>query len=229
MLLTYKHLKDGRVLEKGDELVIHGVEYRVYQSSTRCFLENKHSASNNSKVFQVLHKTKEEKYAWARQFKSTGCGDFPEFDNLQDLTNFTKDILEKSPYKEGDIVTIHKLKSGEDESDYPWSFVSEMSKNYGGKQAKIKTITVDTFPCSKLHYNGDPHKYILEEMDGTIIPYTWHSSMFTLKGRMTVQTFSDDEPDDDRYDDPDYCTKECYEDESITINDPHPVVTKIIL
>lgn len=225
MLLTYKHLKDGRVLEKNDELILHGIGYRVYCSSSRCFLENKESACNNSAVFDVLHKSREEKYAWARQFHSTGCGDFPEFDNLQDLTNFTKDILEKSPYKEGDIVTIHKLKSGEDESDYPWSFVKEMSNQYGGKQAKIKTITVDTFPCSKLHYNGDPHKYILE-MDGTTIPYTWHSSMFSLKATMKVY---DDEPEDDRYDEPDYCTKECYEDESIVISDPHPVVTKIIL
>lgn len=226
MLLTYKHLKDGRILEKGDEIILHGVEYRVYQSTTRCFLENKQSACNNSKVFQILQKTSEEKYAWARQFNSTGCGDFPEFNNMQDLTDFTKDILEKSPYKEGDIVVVHKLRSDEEETDYPWSFVCEMSNIYGGKQAKIRQITVDTFPCSKKHYNGDPHKYILEDMDGVTIPYTWHSSMFSLKARMKVY---DDEPEDDRYDDPDYCTKECYEDESIVISDPHTVVTKIIL
>ena len=226
MLLTYKHLKEGKILEKDDEIILHGIKYRVYYSSPRCFLENKDSEYNNSKVFEVLQITKEEKYDWAKQFHSTGSGDFPEFDNLQDLTDFTKDILEKSPYKEGDIVVIHKLEKDEDESDYPWSFVKDMSNNYGGKQAKIRSITVDTFPCSKKHYNGDPHKYILEKMDGTTIPYTWHSSMFSLRARMKVY---DDKPEDGKYDDPPFCPQECYEDESIVINNPHPVVTKIIL
>lgn len=226
MLLTYRHLKDGRILEEGDELIIHGIKYRVYYTSSRCCLENKEYSYSNAKVFQVLHITKEEKYAWARQFNSTECGDFPEFTNLKDLTDFTKDILEKSPYKEGDIVSIHKLESDEKESDYPWSFVSEMSRRYGGKQAKIKQITVDTFPCDRMHYNGDPHKYILEEMNGTTIPYTWHSSMFSLRASMKVY---DDEPEDSKHDDQPYCTQECYEDESIILNNPNPVVTKIIL
>lgn len=169
MARTYSSLIKGAPLKIGEELILHGIKYKVDgYGGTRFFLCATESWDNGA----VFKKFSQDKYDWARKYRSTGSGDFPEFTNLNSLTKFVISIYEEPEFKEGDYVTIIEREGVA--SDYPASYVDDMV-NYVGKTFVVKDLCLTESADDRKYFNGDPHWYYLETPSGNWI---WHSSMF---------------------------------------------------
>lgn len=157
--ITYQKLKAGYILKKDDVLdTLHGFnDLQVSGFGPKCWLNNPNG--NNSEPYEYL----------GIADPKDGFG-APEFDSLEELTKHVISLFEKSFYKIGDKVRI--LEREKDPSDYPFPFVGEMEE-YVGKILTIKRIEFNNI-CDKDKYNGDFHKYILDELGN----WYWHSSMF---------------------------------------------------
>ena len=158
--ITYQKLKEGYVLKKGDLIdTIHGFHgLEVFCCTETTWWLYNHNG-NNSAIYKYL----------GIADPKDGYG-APEFDSAEELTKNVISLFEMSPYKVGDKVRI--LEREKAPSDYPFSFVGEM-KEYVGKIFTIKRIEFNNI-CNKDKYNGDFHKYILDEPGD----WCWHSSMF---------------------------------------------------
>lgn len=178
-MVTYKDLCEGYILKNSDTLVLWGYEAEAIIDDRRSFLN--FPGMTNSRIFNELFRiSAADKYLWAEKFGSYGSGDFPEFTNSTDLTNFVKDIYEHSPYREGDIVIVNELVgSGE---DYPYYFSETMAKQKGRHFQISNTEFCGLFEeyyLKKEKYSktdGCPWKYRLVG-DG-VRGYNWVSSMF---------------------------------------------------
>lgn len=159
--ITYQKLKEGYILKEGDLIdTIHGFEGLEVTGLTmcgKCWLHNHNG--NNSAIYEYLG-IADPKLECAA----------PKFDSAEELTKHVILLFEMSPYKVGDKVRI--LECEKARNDYPFSFVGEMEKHVG-KIFTIKRIEFNNI-CNKDKYNGDFHKYILDESDY----WNWHSSMF---------------------------------------------------
>lgn len=159
--ITYQKLKAGYILKEGDVIdTIHGFEGLEVTGLTmccKCWLHN-HNGTNSA-IYEYLG-IADPKLECAA----------PEFDSAEELTKHVISLFEMSPYKVGDKVRI--LEREKAPSDYPYSFVNEMEA-YVGKIFTIKRIKFNNI-WAKDKYNGDFHKYILDEPGD----WAWHSSMF---------------------------------------------------
>lgn len=175
---TYFDLKDGRILEKGDMLNIHGIEYRVVDGSsggTRCWLTA--PGNRNSVIFDKLRI--DDKDAFVRGIRPVvNEGDFPEVGSYEDLTKVAIALFEVPEFKVGEKVRVAHREDYED--DYPYCFTDDMAE-LGGKEYTITVVNgADTkyylsmSDKAKESLNKDPHLYELD-MEGN--GYWWHSSM----------------------------------------------------
>jgi len=174
-MITYFDLKEDYILEKNDELLIHGIKHLVHQHVG--FYLRADNVFNNAKIFDLFGLSCEEKNDWANKFGALTNGRepkaFPEMPTLEALTKFVIDIYERSPYKVGDEVRIVKCEA--DSNKYPAGFTSGM-REMSGKIYKIKSsrLCKDGSIASRAKYNGDPHWYKLQENI-----FTWSSAHFT--------------------------------------------------
>lgn len=181
--ITYWKLKDSTSINSGDTLTIYGIPYQAIESGGFFFLVAR-SGVANGQVFKKLGLNDEEKLKWAKEYASKGHvhnGGFPEFDNKEDFVSFIKAIYEEPLLKKGDVVRIKKREG--DEEDYPYVYVNEMQP-WEGELVKIKHVSEGSafqISADLKFYNGDIHYYHIEELDGTPIKYTWHSSMFEME------------------------------------------------
>lgn len=228
--VTYGDICKGKILKSGDTLLIHGVSYRVSDSG---YYLHETKRGDNSKVFDVLHVTQQEKIEWAEKFGSRGVGIFPEIPTLAGLTAFVKEIYERSPYKVGDIVRIKKLGESDHTEDYPYSFTRSMSKDYEGKLLKIFMIEKSILFEDRRYHGGDPHQYSLCNIEtGENSYWSWHSSMFE---RAEIQT--NDEKQKEKSEGTDYDIDKLMQtpdrhtqEEKIVVNKPQKSIkTTIIL
>ena len=175
---TYFDLKNGRILEKGDILNIHGIEYCVVDGCSegkRCWLGV--SGVRNSVIFDKLRI--EDKYDFVNDICAVvSTGDFPEVGSFEDLTKVAIALFQVPEFKVGDKVKVAYRKDGED--DYPWSFTDEMT-SLQGKVYTIKRAVMVTSPLSDFfggmaneRLSQDPSCYYLNA-DGR--DFSWHSSM----------------------------------------------------
>ena len=170
---TYFELKDGRILENGDILNIHGIEYRVTDGgsdSTRCWLT---SSFGNSFIFKKLGI--EDKAAFVRGIcPIVNYGEFPEVGSYKDLTKVAIALFQVPEFKVGDKVRVAYRK--DDEDDYPWYFTDEMLA-LSGKVYTIKAVDVCGLSFSGKAFerlSQDPHCY---HLDAEGKDFDWHSSM----------------------------------------------------
>ena len=157
--ITYQKLKAGYILKKDDIIdTLHGFEgLEVTAMCGKCWLHN-HNGTNSA-IYEYLG-IADPKLECAA----------PEFKSAEELTEHVISLFEMSPYKVGDKVRI--LEREKNPSDYPFSFVGEMEE-YVGNIFTIKRIEFNN-TYDKDKYNGDFHKYILDEPS----EWCWHSSMF---------------------------------------------------
>lgn len=159
--ITYQKLKAGYILKEGDLLdTLHGfdgLEVTGMSMCCKCWLHN-HNGTNSA-IYEYLG-IADPKLECAA----------PEFKSAEELTKHVISLFEMSPYKVGDKVRI--LEREKNPSDYPFSFVGEMEECVG-EVFTIKKIEFQN-TCEKNIYNGDFHKYILDEPGD----WNWHSSMF---------------------------------------------------
>lgn len=172
---TYYQLKyENRHLERGDKILLHGINYEVYNCGSMHYLRavDKQNSENGIVFTDVFGLNKAQKIEWAKKFGSTGEGFFPEFKDIRDLEKFVIDIFEKPEYKVGDYVTILERKHSQDA--YPASFVDDMASQCG-KTFQIERVQAEATSMethATLH-NGEPNMYTLKGMG-----YLWHPSMF---------------------------------------------------
>ena len=223
--ITYGSICSGKTLQVGDTLIIHGVSYKVCDDGIGAYYLHE-TNGNNARVFEVLHITQQEKIKWAERFGSRGIGIFPEFPTLKDLTAFTKEVYEKSPYKVGDIVRVKKLAESESTQDYPFSFTRSMSERYGGILMKILIISKSTLFEDCRYHRGDPHQYQLCDLEtGVNSSWNWHSSMFEM-----VEVQANDKKQTNRGSDYDIDKPKPNQEEKIVVNEPRrSIKTTIIL
>ena len=192
--ITYWKLKAGTPINNGDTLTIYGIPYKAIETGGFFFLTAR--SGTNNRVFEKLGLSDAEKLKWAKEYASKGhvCnGGFPEFDNKEDFVSFIKAIYEEPLLKKGDVVKIKKREG--DENDYPYVYVGEM-QSWEGELVKIRQVSTGSefqINANLKFYNGDIHYYYIEELDGTPINYTWHSSMFEMQnflreGKKTSET-----------------------------------------
>ena len=213
--ITYWDLKRGKLLNKGDSLVIYGINYQV--AGSNWFLNN--PGGGNSAVFSLFGMTDTEKVSWAKEYAKRGVlysGAFPEFSNQQDFIDFVIAIYEKPLLKEGDTIIV-KSRSGCDD-DYPYSYVDSMLEWARKRVTITKVLMGDEFMIAKKRrYNGDIHYYHIEDDHGH---WNWHSSMFDLS-TITVDKTSKAMHDDKSYVTIDEVkTKEEVSTKGITLNKP---------
>lgn len=173
---TYFDLKDGRILEKGDILNIHGIEYRVTcgtSKDSRYWLTA--PGTGNSIIFDKLRI--DDKYAFVNDICAVvSTGDFPEVGSYEDLTKVAIALFQVPEFKVGDKVRIAHREGKE--GDYSWYFTDEMTK-LESKEYTIKRVyDVMYLPVvgDKVdkRFSEDPHSYYL---DGRASEFCWHSSM----------------------------------------------------
>lgn len=167
--VTYSMLKDdGYILKEDDELLIHGIKYKVHP---KCFLYAPYTY--NDRVFAVLGMSGDEVKELALKYGLAAIGDFPCMKSMEALSKFVIAIYEKSPYKVGDTVRV-KERQG-DGGDYPFYFTRDMAE-LAGKLCKITEIVINNHKGyeSRSMYNGSIHAYILDGVES----FCWHESMF---------------------------------------------------
>jgi hypothetical protein len=171
---TYFDLKNGRILEKGDVLNIHGIVYRVVDGTSdgkRCWLNV--SGERNSIIFDKLRI--DDKYAFIKGIcPIVDSGDFPEVGSYEDLTKVVIALYEVPEFKVGDKVKVAHRE--DNEGDYPWYFTDEMLE-LSDKVFTIKAVSVCGPSFSGKAYDRvrkDPHCY---HLDAEGKDFDWHSSM----------------------------------------------------
>lgn len=171
---TYFDLKNGRILEKGDVLNIHGLVYRVTDGTSdgkRCWLSI--SGVRNSVIFDKLRI--DDKYAFVSDICTVvDKGDFPEVGSYEDLTKVVIALYEVPEFKVGDKVKVARRE--DKEGDYPWYFTDEMVA-LRDKVYTIKAVSVCGPSFSGKAYDRvrkDPHCY---HLDAEGSDFDWHSSM----------------------------------------------------
>lgn len=170
-MVTYEQLKNGYILQKGDKLILHRLDYEV------CFSGDYYlscTTKSNSYVFDILGMEAKEREDFTRRFNPVRFGEaqgaFPEFNDLKTLTELVIALYEVPEYKIGDWVTILPRDESKDYS--PVCYANGMTE-YVGKTYKVKrcNIRAETQSCGGVD-NGDPHSY---DLDG--IEYHWTSQM----------------------------------------------------
>lgn len=167
MEVKYKDLLDGYVLRNTDQLLIHGIKFRVQApcgSKRGWFLARQGTASD---IFRILNI--ENKYKFAESIATlveTSGVIFPEMETAEDLTKLVIALYKRSPYKVGDKVKLVENLQGK-----PW-VVDGMLK-FAGRIVTIETIQNIEYTDDN-DTNGDPHSYTFKE-----IICTWPSTAFT--------------------------------------------------
>lgn len=170
-MVTYEQLKNGYILQKGDKLILHRLDYEVNFNDNYYLHCTEHS---NSHVFDILGMGAKEREDFTRRFNpvsyGSALGAFPEFSDLKTLTEIVIALYEVPEYKEGDWVTI--LPRDESKNYSPIWYADGMTK-YVGKTCKVKRCNIrkETQSCGGVD-NGDPHSYALDEVE-----YYWTSQM----------------------------------------------------
>jgi len=170
-MVTYEQLKNGYILQLGDRLILHRLDYEVNFSGDYYIYCNEHS---NSHVFDILGMGAKERENFTRRFNPIRFGEalgaFPEFNDTKTLTEIVIALYEVPEYKAGDLVTILPRDESKDYS--PIWYADEMTK-YVGKTYRIKRYNIreETQSCGGVD-NGDPHSYDLDK-----IGYHWTSQM----------------------------------------------------
>lgn len=178
-MITYRILKRDYILREGDELLLHGVHYKVaHNASHWYYLENKDRGSN-FQVFYNLGIGRELADKWAKCYGSDGTGIFPNIPTLEQLSNFVISIYEHHKYKIGDKVVIKERM--DDAGAYPYYFGDNMADLAGNiyevKDAYICSLDELDESDTHLHFDGDIYQYKLTGGDGKADDYMWHSSM----------------------------------------------------
>ena len=198
-MITYRHLKHGYTLKVGDELMLHGVHYKVAPNSSHWYyLENKGKGGNHA-AFVNLGINEELMYKWAATYGGDSTGIFPNIPSLEQLSNFVISIYEHHKYKVGDMVVIKERE--DDACDYPYYFDDDMACLAGN----IYEVT-EAYICpqhmmdeseSLPHFDGDIYQYMLTGGDGKADDYMWHSSMLCPYHSIHVEESDilQDEPD----------------------------------
>lgn len=160
-MVTYAQLKNGYVLQKGDKLVLHGLDYEVKFSYSDanylCYIRG-----TNSRVFDVLGMGAVERKNFIKRFNPVRFDDargaFPEFSDLKALTDLVIALYEVPEYKEGDWVTIlPKESDGYTPIIYAYKMEGCAGNTY---QIKCCNSSRET-PTYNGIDSGDPHSYNL--------------------------------------------------------------------
>lgn len=169
-MVTYEQLKRGYVLQKGDKLVLHGLNYEV-KNSGGSYLSN--LEGTNSRVFDILGMGAEERKNFVKKFNPVNYGEaqgaFPEFSDLRTLTDLVIALYEVPEYKIGDWVTVLPRAS---DSYEPIVYADEMV-GYAGNTYQVKSYNSrnETPTCNGAD-SGDPYSY---NLDG--VGFYWTSQM----------------------------------------------------
>lgn len=172
MDISYEQLNGGYILQKGDKLVLHGINYNVMLTRPNDgHLSNSEGAS--SRVFDILGMGAEERKNFVKKFNPVNYGEaqgaFPEFSDLKTLTDLVIALYEIPEYEIGEWVTVLPRAS---DSYEPIIYADEMV-GYAGKTFQVKKLHLRsaTPKCNEVD-SGDPHSY---DLDGA--GYHWTSQM----------------------------------------------------
>lgn len=167
MEVKYKDLLDGYVLRNNDQLLIHGIKFRVYDplgSERGWFLARQGTGSD---IFRVLHIN--NKFDFANSVATLinrSDVTFPEMETAEDLTKLVIALYKRSPYKVGDKVKLVENLQGK-------AWVVDGMLKFAGRIVTIDTIQNIEYTDDN-DTNGDPHGYTFKE-----IICTWPSTAFT--------------------------------------------------
>ena len=105
---VYKNIKEGKILNVGDIVMLYHQEYKVKESVGGYYLQICDNRKGNDWIFN--HLGIENKYDFCGEPDSNG-EIFPYKDTLEELTHVIKKLWEYMPLKIGDRVLVRKIEA----------------------------------------------------------------------------------------------------------------------